>query len=142
MNSFLINLLQTALDTLLDVAPIILTLFFFQYVVLKQSINHIGRVFMGLSFVISGLTLFLVGLNEAIFPLGDTMARQLTDPEFLYGSQPHTYLWYDYGWVYLFGFLIGFSTTLAEPALIAVASKAQDISGGQYRHLVDVLLSH
>jgi len=80
MNSFLINLLQTALDTLLDVAPIILTLFFFQYVVLKQSINHIGRVFMGLSFVISGLTLFLVGLNEAIFPLGDTMARQLTDP--------------------------------------------------------------
>jgi len=131
MNGLWAEIIHTTWQTLYDVAPIILTLFFFQFVILKQPIAHIAQVIKGLCFVILGLALFLVGLEKAIFPLGDTMARQLTAPSFLYadGEVAH-YLWQDYGWVYLFGFLIGFATTLAEPALIAVALKAQEISGG------------
>jgi len=69
-----------------------------------------------------------------LFPLGDTMAKQLTDPEFIYGSLDKTaerlYEWPDYLWVYLFAAAIGFATTIAEPALIAVAIKAEHVSGG------------
>jgi len=131
MNHLLQDILNTTLNTLFDVAPIIITLFFFQFVILKQPVAHISQIIKGLCFVVLGLALFLVGLEKAISPLGDTMARQLTAPSFLYAEgEIAGYLWQDYGWVYLFGFLIGFATTLAEPALIAVALKAQDISGG------------
>jgi len=130
MNNLLEVIINTSWETMRDVTPIIATLFFFQYVILKQPIAHLLRVFKGLLFVIFGLSFFLIGLQEAIFPLGDTMARQLTDPYFLYGEQGGEYLWHDYGWVYLFGFSIGFATTFAEPALIAVSLKAQEISGG------------
>jgi len=130
--SELFTLLSTTIwHTLWDVTPIMLTLFFFQYIILKQPIAHISQVLKGLCFVIIGLALFLVGLHEAIFPLGDTMAKQLTDPHFLYADGIiGNYRWSDYGWVYLFGFSIGFSTTFAEPALIAVALKAEEISAG------------
>ncbi len=84
--------------------------------------------------MIIGLTLFLVGLEEALFPLGDSMAKQLTDPEFIYGSLEKTaersYHWSDYTCVYLFASAIGFASTIAEPALIAVAIKAEHVSGG------------
>ena len=77
--------------------------------------------------------LFLMGLEQAVFPLGKTMAAQLTAPEFLGiatdgGATPVDPL--DYLWVYLFAFAIGFSTTIAEPALIAVAAKADELSAG------------
>ncbi len=131
MNEFLTLLGTTLWRTVWDVMPIILTLFFFQYIILKQPIARISQVIKGLCFIIVGLALFLVGLKEAIFPLGDTMAKQLTDPAFLYTDGIiGDYLWSDYGWVYLFGFAIGFATTFAEPALIAVALKAQEISAG------------
>ena len=131
MSEFLTLLGNTLWRTIWDVMPIIFTLFFFQYVILKQPIAHISQVIKGLCFVILGLALFLVGLKEAIFPLGDTMAKQLTDPAFLYADGIiGDYLWSDYTWVYLFGFSIGFATTFAEPALIAVALKAQHISAG------------
>jgi len=125
------DILNTLSNTLDDIAPIIGTLFFFQYVVLKRPLINLDRILIGLFMVILGLTLFLVGLEDAIFPLGDAMARQLTDPAFLYapGEVP-TYLWQDYLWVYVFAFAIGFATTVAEPALIAVALKAEDISAG------------
>jgi len=130
MNELFNLILETFWRTIWDVLPIIMTLFFFQYIILKQPIAHIKQIFKGLCFVVVGLVLFLVGLDEAIFPLGDTMAKQLTDPVFLYGDSTGQYLWSDYGWVYLFGFTIGFATTFAEPALIAVAFKAQEISAG------------
>lgn len=131
MNEFFTLLSTTLWRTVWDVMPIIFTLFFFQYIILKQPIAHISQVLKGLCFVIFGLALFLVGLKEAIFPLGDIMAKQLTNPAFLYadGVIGH-YHWSDYGWVYLFSFTIGFATTFAEPALIAVALKAQEISAG------------
>jgi len=131
MMTLLFDVFGTFRDTLNDVAPIIGTLFFFQYVVLKQPLANLDRILLGLFMVVLGLTLFLVGLEKAIFPLGDAMARQLTDPAFLYpAGQTPTYLWQDYMWVYVFAFSIGFATTVAEPALIAVSIKAEEISAG------------
>ena len=78
-----------------------------------------------------GLALFLVGLEEALFPLGDIMAKQLTDPTFVGGGKSAAALtWSDYLWVYAFAAAIGFATTIAEPSLIAVALKASSVSGG------------
>jgi hypothetical protein len=75
---------------------------------------------------------FQLGLEQALFPLGRLMAEQLTDPMFIHGVKTASdqFNWQDYYWVYLFAFAIGMSTTLAEPALIAVAIKANEVSGG------------
>ena len=124
---------DTLLSTLHDVLPIAAVLLGFQLLVLRQSIPHLWSVIRGFIYVLLGLALFLMGLQEAIFPLGETMARQLTDPHFLYGAAaeiPKLIQWQDYAWVYVFAFAIGLATTLAEPALIAVGLKAQQVSGG------------
>ncbi|MDP6883151.1 MAG: DUF1538 domain-containing protein [Rhodospirillales bacterium] len=68
-------------------------------------------------------------MDKALFPIGKTMATQLTAPGFLNGGEQAP-SWWDYYWVYIFAAAIGFATTVAEPALIAVSLKAQDISGG------------
>jgi hypothetical protein len=79
--------------------------------------------------VVAGLGLFLAGLEQALFPLGRLMAEQLTG--MVSATAPASGLsWQDYYWVYAFGFAIGFSTTIAEPALLAVALKANEVSGG------------
>lgn len=131
MMSLLSDVVATLHSTIDDIAPIIGTLLFFQYVILKRPLSNPDRILVGLLMVIIGLALFIVGLEKAIFPLGDAMAQQLTDPSFLYGNgQPHTYLWRDYLWVYAFAFCIGFATTVAEPALIAIAMKVEEISAG------------
>ena len=127
------ELATTALGTLRDVFPIVAIIMGFQVLVLKQTIPHLRQVLVGLVYVIIGLTLFLVGLELALFPLGKLMAQQLTEPSFLFrnvATIAETVRWQDYGWVYLFAFAIGFATTIAEPALIAVAIKAEEISGG------------
>jgi hypothetical protein len=101
--------------------------------VLRQPIKNPGRVGVGLVFVLLGLTLFLEGLAMALFPLGRLMAEQLTAPEFIHGdmAQALEYVaWGDYLWVYAFAAAIGFSTTIAEPALLAVAMKASKVSAG------------
>jgi hypothetical protein len=127
-------LLATGLETLDDLLPIFAIIIGFQALVLRKPIPHLRRVLVGVVYVVIGLTLFLVGLKEALFPLGDTMAKQLTDPTFIYGSldlaAELVQQWHDYLWVYLFAAAIGFSTTIAEPALIAVAIKAEQVSGG------------
>lgn len=118
--------------TILDVAPIAIVLAVFQLFVLRQPIANLGRVMAGVVYVIVGLSLFLVGLEEALFPLGKSMAKQLTDPAFIAssGSVATALAWTDYYWIYLFAFAIGFATTIAEPSLIAVAIKAREVSGG------------
>jgi len=119
--------LDTLLTTMRDVAPILLLLIGFQLGVLRHKILHLWRVVRGFIYVIIGLTLFLMGLEQAIFPLGELMAHQLTAA----ASQTNNGIrWSDMGWVYLFAFTIGLSTTLAEPALIAVAMKAEQVSAG------------
>lgn len=120
------------LETLRDVAPIAAVLFGFQYLVLKRPLPNLRRILGGFAYVIVGLSLFLVGLEEALFPIGETMAKQLTSPEFLgieiEPDQPVD--WRAYYWVYIFAASVGFATTVAEPALIAVSLKAEEISGG------------
>lgn len=122
----------TALGTLLDVLPIAAVLFGFQVLVLRERIPHLRRTLIGFVYVLIGLALFLEGLEAALFPLGKLMAQQLTDPAFVHGTPgaAASVGWQDYLWVYVFGAAIGFATTVAEPALIAVAMKASSVSGG------------
>ncbi len=119
----------TLAATLLNVLPIAVILFGFQTLVLRRPLAGARRILIGFAYVTGGLAIFLVGLDQALFPLGKIMAKQLTAPEFVHGAAA-TAGWTDYGWVYLFAAAIGLSTTLAEPALIAVALKAEEVSGG------------
>jgi hypothetical protein len=123
---------QTALATVVDVLPIAGILVFFQAVVLRKKPPHLGRIVAGFAYVLAGLTLFLVGLEVALFPLGKSMAAQLTAPDFVgYAHDAMAEIrWQDFLWVYVFAAAIGFATTVAEPSLIAVALKAEEISGG------------
>jgi hypothetical protein len=129
---FLTDAFWAILATLRDVAPIAVILVGFQVLILRQPIANLPRMLGGFAYVVIGLTLFLVGLEEALFPLGETMAAQLTSDATAglgaaAGAAPD---WRDYGWIYLFAAAIGFATTVAEPALIAVSLKAEEISGG------------
>jgi hypothetical protein len=127
------HLLATGLSTITDVLPIAGIIFGFQLLVLRQKIANLKRVLWGFVYVLIGLTLFLVGLEITLFPVGKLMAQQLTDPNFIKraaGVVSGSLEWSDYTWVYLFAAAIGFSTTIAEPSLIAVAIKAKQVSGG------------
>lgn len=126
-------------NTFLDIFPIIMVILFFQMFILKMKVAQLKRILFGTVLVVLGLAIFLVGLEEGIFPLGYQMADQLANLQFLSGTlglseakilalnevDPTLYFW-----IYVFAFSIGFSTTLAEPALIAVAMKAREISTG------------
>jgi hypothetical protein len=125
--------------TFKDILPIILVLGFFQAVAIRKKIENLPTIAFGLLLVVVGLSIFIVGLEKCVFPIGTQMANQLTDLNFLTSGDesviaaikdsikidPAIYLW-----TYVFAFLIGFSTTLAEPALIAVALKAKEITTG------------
>ncbi len=127
------ELASTAKVTLRDILPIFAVLLGFQVLIFRRPLPHARKVIFGVLYVLAGLTLFLVGLKQALFPLGELMAKQLTDPNFIHAvdkAVPSVLKWQDYHWVYLFGGAIGFATTIAEPALIAVAIKAQQVSGG------------
>lgn len=127
------ELLFTFLATIKDVIPIAVIIFGFQFLVIKKKVPNFHKVILGFAYVIVGLAFFLVGLEKALFPLGKLMAQQLTHPDFIsegIKTATNVIQWQDYKWVYLFAFMIGFSTTIAEPSLIAVAIKAQDVSGG------------
>ena len=126
------NLLHTLFDTVADVIPIAAIIFGFQILVLRKRVPHLGRVIAGFAYVLVGLAFFLDGLEMALFPLGKLMAAQLTDPSFItdFTHCENQLEWWDYRWVYLFAFAIGFSTTIAEPSLLAVAIKANQVSGG------------
>jgi hypothetical protein len=129
---FLVDLAATLLSTCRDVLPILILITGFQLLVLRQQIPHLRRLLVGGVYVVVGLALFLAGLEKALFPLGKIMAAQLSDPSFIYaaGHIPPEAEWKAYGWVYLFAAMIGFATTIAEPSLIAVAYKANEVSAG------------
>ncbi len=98
-----------------DLLPIILVIAFFQLVVLRQPLPQMVDVFLGLLLVVTGLGLFIQGLETGLFPIGEEMARAL--------SRKGSLLW-----LLSFAFALGFSTTVAEPALIAVAQEAAEIA--------------
>lgn len=129
----LIHFSGTTLGLLRDVLPIVAVLIGFQLFILKRPILNPAQVAIGLLLVLLGLALFLEGLELALFPLGRMMAEQLTQPSFLYGAAgvpAGGVFWSDYLWVYAFAAAIGFATTVAEPALIAVSIKANQVSAG------------
>ena len=99
------------LESLRDLAPIILVIAFFQLVVLQQPIPNLDRIVVGLVLVLLGLTFFIQGLQMGLFPIGEAMAGALTRKGSLF-------------WLLAFAFLLGFGTTVAEPALIAVSAEA------------------
>ncbi|MGM0768747.1 MAG: DUF1538 domain-containing protein [Pseudomonadota bacterium] len=100
-----------------DVLPIIITILFFQYVVLKRGLSNPRKILFGFGLVILGLYAFVVGLKMGLFPIGTSMAEQLMAME-------------GYAYVYLFAFMIGFATTMAEPALLAIGRQAEEAAGG------------
>ena len=110
MNS-LKSILGALLDSLRDLLPIILVIGFFQLAVLQQPIPNFGEIALGIVFVVVGLTLFVQGLNMGLFPIGETMAYSFAKKG-------------NIAWLLLFAFALGFGTTIAEPALIAVANEA------------------
>ncbi len=98
-------------DSLRDLLPIILVIGFFQFAVLQQPIPNLGEIVIGIVFVVIGLTLFVQGLNMSLFPIGESMAYSFAKKGSLF-------------WLLCFAFALGFGTTIAEPALIAVAREA------------------
>lgn len=129
--TFLLEVWGVVVGTLLDVAPVALVIFGFQIFVLKRPVRNLKRILVGLGYVVFGLSFFLIGLEKALFPVGKIMGGQLSKITIDTGSlpEPFAFVW-SYAWVYVFAFAIGFSTTLAEPALIAIAAMAEEVSGG------------
>jgi hypothetical protein len=125
------DLLLTIASTVWDVVPIVVIIIGFQRLVLGKPLPNRKKLITGFGLVLLGLAFFLEGLEAALFPLGRLMAQQLTDPVFIAGDDIGRVLqWWDYQWVYLFAFAIGFATTIAEPSLLAVAIKANQVSAG------------
>ncbi len=131
----LVRFAITFMHTIKDVLPIAVIIFGFQIFVIRKNIPNLKRVLIGFFYVVLGLALFLQGLEDTLFPIGRMMAAQLTNLDFIKHSaeslqQGVTIHWTQYYWVYIFAFTIGFSTTIAEPSLLAVAIKANEVSGG------------
>jgi len=113
--NYIISILKKLWAAIKDLIPIIVVVVFFQSVVIRQPFPQIGEVIFGILIVIIGLMLFIEGLEIGLFPIGETMAYALAKKGSLI-------------WLMVFAFALGFSTTIAEPALIAVAKEASVIS--------------
>jgi hypothetical protein len=112
-----LKMLLELAEMLRDVLPIILTILVFQYLVLRRGLSNPRKILFGFALVILGLYAFVVGLKIGLFPIGTSMAEQLiTLDGFLF--------------IYLFAFMIGFATTMAEPALIAIGQQAEEAAAG------------
>lgn len=109
-------ILKKIKDACTDLLPIVLVIAFFQIVVIRQPLPQMGEVLFGTLLIVLGLSLFIQGLEMGLFPIGETMAQALARKGSLF-------------WLLVFAFALGFSTTVAEPALIAVAAKAAEIAG-------------
>jgi hypothetical protein len=115
MKGLMLQFLRSLTESLRDLAPIIGVIGFFQLVVLGQPIPNLLDLLWGTALVVAGLSLFVQGLKLGLFPLGETMAWDFTRK----GSLP---------WLLIFAFALGFSATVAEPALIAVTDKAAAVA--------------
>lgn len=102
-------------QSFLELLPIIVVVSFFQIVVLQKPFPNLEEILVGLIFVVLGLRLFVEGLEIGLFPIGENLSYALAKKGSLF-------------WLLSFSFLLGFSTTIAEPALIAVANEAAEIA--------------
>jgi len=98
-----------------DLLPIVLVIAFFQVIVLQQTPDSLLQTLVGLFFVVLGLTFFIFGLEQGLFPIGESMAHAFASKGSVF-------------WLLAFSFALGFGTTIAEPALIAVAEEASEVA--------------
>ncbi len=103
------------LESFIDLAPIITVILFFQVFVIKQPLPDIINLITGTFLVVLGLTFFIIGLEFSLFPIGESMAYAFAQKGSLF-------------WLLAFAFCLGFGTTIAEPALIAVTNEAAEIA--------------
>ncbi|MEJ2174375.1 MAG: DUF1538 domain-containing protein [bacterium] len=115
MRQLLHDLLRSLLDSARDLAPIVLVVAFFQVFVVRAPLPDLDGIVAGAALVLVGLTLFVRGLEMGLFPIGETMA---------YGFARKGSV----AWLLLFAFALGFGTTIAEPALIAIADEAAKVA--------------
>lgn len=115
MNRLVKRIFSIIADSFRDLLPIILVIAFFQIVVLQQPLPNMGNVLVGTVLVLLGLSLFVEGLKIGLFPIGESLAYDFARK----GSVT---------WLLVFAFALGFGTTIAEPALIAVADKAAEVA--------------
>jgi len=109
------NILKTLMDSVRDLLPIIVVIGFFQLVILQQPIPNLNGILIGTLLVVIGLSLFIKGLQMALFPIGENIAYAFAKK----GSVV---------WLLVFAFALGFGTTIAEPALIAVSAEAAKVA--------------
>ncbi|WP_448554383.1 DUF1538 family protein [Thalassotalea montiporae] len=103
------------LGSIRDLAPIIAVIVFFQLVIIQQPLPNVLELLVGVLFVLLGLTFFIHGLEQGLFPIGETMAHAFAKKGSVF-------------WLLIFAFALGFGTTVAEPALIAVAAEAAEVA--------------
>lgn len=109
------SVVRPLLSSARDLAPIVIVISFFQVFVLHQPVQNLGTILLGLFMVLAGLALFIRGLEMGLFPLGDSMAHAFASKGSLF-------------WLLAFAFALGFGTTIAEPALIAIADEAAKVA--------------
>ncbi|ENK2094080.1 DUF1538 domain-containing protein [Vibrio vulnificus] len=122
----IIALLKAFAASARDLLPIVVVIVFFQIVVLKEPLPNILSIGFGLVLVILGLTFFIFGLEMGLFPIGESMAQAFARKGSVF-------------WLIVFAFCLGFGTTIAEPALTAVANEAAEVAaeGGMIAHTED-----
>jgi hypothetical protein len=115
LKTSLIALSRDALFSLRDLAPIVLVIAIFQIFVIQEPVHGIMSLLFGALLVVAGLAFFIFGLRIALFPIGEEIAHTLARK----GSA---------AWLFIFAFVLGFGTTIAEPALLAVAEEAAEVA--------------
>ncbi len=115
MKDSLIALAKDALDSLRNLLPIIVVISVFQVFVFRESVSELMSMAIGGFLVVAGLTFFIFGLRLALFPIGEGLAHSLAKKGSVF-------------WLVVFAFVLGFGTTIAEPALIAVAAEAAKVA--------------
>jgi hypothetical protein len=109
------HLFAPLLSSARDLLPIVAVIAFFQLAVLQQPIPNLAELLLGTLFVMIGLAMFVRGLEMGLFPIGENMAYAFASKGSL-------------AWLLVFAFALGFGTTVAEPALIAVAAEAAEVA--------------
>jgi hypothetical protein len=110
-------LLSKVFSAFMDVFPIILVIAFFQIIIIQKPFPNLDQILLGVVLVVFGLFIFILGLDSALFPIGEKMANE-------FATKGNAL------WIIFFGFALGFSTTIAEPALTVVAGKAGALAAG------------
>lgn len=123
------DFLSTLADTAMDVLPVTVFMLFFYRVVLKQKLVNRREILFGLFFVTVGLALLLMGVDRALFPAGRMMVEQLATGSIVH-TAPEAPHWSSYWLIYAFAFCISFAAAIAEPALLAIAIRVTELSGG------------